>query len=157
MDWNRDSRARLFLSCSGVLLLVAAVGFIFDYLLVKEGFRRVDILLESNVLTGIVAAVFFYYLSNYQRERRRMVQQQLRTIAEMNHHIRNALQIITYAASTQRHEDSVELVRTSVERIEWSLREVLPTYAPTGPEAPKLPVETAHASNRSPEGRAISN
>ncbi len=143
MDWSKNSRLRLLLSCLGVLLLVGLVGFIFDYLLVEEGVRRIDILVESNALTGIVSAVFFYYLSNFERERRKMVEQRLQTIAEMNHHIRNALQIITYATFSQKQEDSFELIRTSVERIEWSLREVLPGHAATNPEPEKRPVESA--------------
>lgn len=145
MDWGKDSRARLLLQCIGVLLLVGAAGFVFDYLLVQEGVKRVDILIESNALTGIVAAVFFYYLTNYERERRKMVRQRLVTIAEMNHHIRNALQVITYAASSQTQEDSVKLVGSSVERIEWSLREVLPGYASAPSSASEEQHEITHA------------
>lgn len=145
MDWAKDSRARLLLQCVGVLLLVGAAGFVFDYLLVQEGVKRVDIFIESNALTGIVAAVFFYYLTNYERERRKMVRQRLVTIAEMNHHIRNALQVITYAASSQTQEDSVKLVGSSVERIEWSLREVLPGYA-SAPSASEEQHEITHAA-----------
>ena len=46
----------------------------------------------------------------------------------MNHHIRNALQVITYATATQNQTDSVALIGSSVERIEWALREVLPGH-----------------------------
>ncbi len=145
MDWGKDSRARLFLKCGCVLLLVGAVGFLFDDLLVREGVKRIDILLESNALTGVVAAVFFYYLSNHERERRKLVQQRLRTIADLNHHIRNALQIITYVASSQQREDSVQLIGNSVERIEWSLREVLPGYAPSSPASEEEHRATAKA------------
>lgn len=129
MDWTKDGRAGRTLRGLGVLLLVAVVGFIFDRVLVREGVPRTDILIESNLLTGIVAAVFYAYLSRYEVERRKLVQQRLRTIADMNHHIRNALQVITYAASSQKRDDSVEMIRSSVERIEWALREVLPGHA----------------------------
>ena len=44
----------------------------------------------------------------------------------MNHHIRNSLQVITYATATQSNSESMEMIRSSVERIEWALREVLP-------------------------------
>jgi len=144
MDWGKDSRARVLLHCASVLLLVAAAGFVFDYMLVQEGVKRVDILIESNALTGIVTAVFFYYLTNYERERRKMVRQRLTTIAEMNHHIRNALQVITYAASSQTRGDSVKLIGSSVERIEWSLREVLPGYA-SAPSASEERHQITHA------------
>ncbi len=135
MDVSGDSRTRLILVCLCVVLLVAVVGFAFDRLLLKEGATRTDVLLTSNSLTAIVTGLLFYTLGNQERERRRLVQQRLRTIAEMNHYIRNALQIITYVAASQTHAESVELIRSSVERIEWALREVLPEYAPSPPSA----------------------
>lgn len=128
MDVGSDSRARLIAVCLVVILLVTAVGFGFDGLLRKEGFTRIDVLLASNGFTGIVAGLLFYSLSNQERERRKLVQQRLRTIADMNHHIRNALQVITYATAAETHANSVELIRSSVERIQWALREVLPGY-----------------------------
>jgi hypothetical protein len=126
MDFSRDSRARLLLLCLLVIVLVWIVGYGFDRLLARDGVPRFDILLTSNALTGIVAGFLFYSLTNNERLRRNVISQRLRTIAEMNHHIRNSLQVITYATATQQNSESVEMIRSSVERIEWALREVLP-------------------------------
>lgn len=128
MDVGSDSRTRLVFLCMCVMLLVWIVGFGFDRVLAKDGVTRTDILLTSNFLTGLVAGFLFYSLSNYERLRRKLVQERLRTIAEMNHHIRNALQVITYATASKSESGSVELIRNSVERIEWALREVLPGH-----------------------------
>ncbi len=128
MDVGRDSRARLIVLCVIVVLLVCAVGYGFDRMLGREGVTRTDILLTSNGLTGLVAGLLFYTLTNVERQRRKLVRERLSTISEMNHHIRNALQVITYATATGNHDESVELIRTSVERIEWALREVLPGF-----------------------------
>lgn len=128
MDLGRDSRARLVLVCVLVVLLVWLVGFGFDRLLARDGVTRTDILLTSNLLTGIVAGFLFYSLNDNERTRRNVMRQRLRTIAEMNHHIRNSLQVITYATATQKSNESVEMIRSSVERIEWALREVLPGH-----------------------------
>src|SRR5215471_1272330 len=127
MDLGRDSRIRLLVLCVCVVMLVWIVGFGFDRLLARDGVTRTDILVMSNALTGIVAGFLFFSLTNNERLRRKTVQGQLRTIAEMNHHIRNSLQVITYAAAADS-EESVELIRNSVERIEWALREVLPGH-----------------------------
>jgi two-component sensor histidine kinase len=51
--------------------------------------------------------------------------ERLRMIAEMNHHVRNALQVISYSSQTQPNEDLARMVRESSQRIEWALREVL--------------------------------
>jgi hypothetical protein len=137
MEYGKDSKARLILLCFCVMLLVWIVGFGFDRLLARDGVARIDILLTSNALTGIVAGFLFYSLTNIERLRRKTLRERLRTIAEMNHHIRNSLQVITYATATQKNNDSMEMIRSSVERIEWALREVLPGHTeppatPTG-------------------------
>jgi hypothetical protein len=137
MEIGKDSRARLILLCFCVVLLVWVVGVAFDRLLARDGVTRTDILLTSNALTGVVAGFLFYSLTNIERLRRNALRERLRTIAEMNHHIRNSLQVITYATATQKNTDSMELIRSSVERIEWALREVLPGHV----EAPATPAE----------------
>ena len=55
----------------------------------------------------------------------------MKTIAELNHHIRNALQVIKFWGAQQRpalDAMQLQLINDSVDRIEWALREVLPKY-----------------------------
>ncbi|MFZ0707472.1 MAG: hypothetical protein WAM71_17870 [Candidatus Korobacteraceae bacterium] len=127
-----------------VVLVVSILGLAFDWMLVKEGVKRLDVLALSNGLTGLAVGLLYLQLTRVERERRGLVQQRLRTIAEMNHHIRNALQIIAYANVTSDKEKSVELIRSSVERIEWALREVLPGHVTQ--EARVSPPEHAEQS-----------
>jgi hypothetical protein len=141
MDLRKDSTARLVLICVGLALLVWAVGSGFDRLLARDGVTRTDILFVSNGLTGLVAGFLFYNLALKERLRRDLFRERLRTIAEMNHHIRNALQVITYATAT-KHDESVELIRSSVERIEWALREVLPGHVAVPAEPPQEQKDT---------------
>jgi hypothetical protein len=130
MDLRKDSKTRLVLLCVLVMLIVWAVGFGFDRLLARDGVTRNDILATSNGLTGLVAGYLFYTLALNERVHRELIRARLRIIAEMNHHIRNALQVITYATAVGKADESVELIRRSVERIEWTLREVLPGHIP---------------------------
>lgn len=137
MDLKSDSKKRLFLLCLCVVFVVWAVGFGFDRLLARDGVTRTEILVTSNALTGLVTGCLFYTLALNERIRRNLMRDQLRTVAEMNHHIRNALQVITYAAEVDKNDASVEMIRNSVERIEWTLREVLPGQV--APEATVTP------------------
>jgi len=123
-----SSRSRAVLVFLLIVLVVGVVGVGFDQLLIREGVHRLDITALSNGLTGIAAGLFYLQITRLERERRETTQQRLRTIAEMNHHIRNALQVIAYANVTSDKTESVELIRISVERIEWALREVLPGH-----------------------------
>src|SRR5215472_247492 len=150
MDLSRDSRTRLLVLCVCVVLLVWIVGFGFDRLLARDGVTRTDILVVSNALTGIVAGFLFFTLTNNERLRRKAIQQRLRTIAEMNHHIRNSLQVITYAVAADSAE-SLALIRSSVERIEWALREVLPGHASAPAAPPQMPAEDHRVTLHAPE------
>jgi hypothetical protein len=144
MDLRKDSRTRLVVLCIAVGLLVWMVGFSFDRLLARDGVTRTEILLASNGLTAIVAAFLFYSLTFNERLRREYIRERLRTIADMNHHIRNALQVIAYATAAGK-DDSVEMIRSSVERIEWALREVLPGHVPLPTESQEQPQEHLRA------------
>ena len=85
----------------------------------------------SNVFTGIVAGSLFLYMARHEKAHRELMRERIKTIAELNHHIRNALQVIKLC---QAQPDSVpgvgplQLIKESADRIEWALREVLPKY-----------------------------
>ena len=140
-DLRRDTKTRLLVVSIVVVGLVWIVGFGFDRLLARDGVTRTEILVISHGLTAVVAGFLFYSLAYNERMRRAIIQQRLGIISEMNHHIRNALQIITYATATRKPDESVELIRSSVDRIEWALREVLPADTP----APVPPAEAGHS------------
>ncbi len=61
-------------------------------------------------------------------QRQRAILTRLQTIADINHHIRNALQIIAYhtRSGCGQSEKVIEEVKAAVTRIEWVLQEVLP-------------------------------
>jgi hypothetical protein len=61
----------------------------------------------------------------YERRQRQNIIRKLEVIRLMNHHVRNSLQVISFAASVPQQEELGNL-RDAVERIEWALREVLP-------------------------------
>jgi len=105
---------------------VASVGFGFDRLLLKEGVPRFDVLLLSNCLTGIVAGGLFLQYKIRTQEKQRLLEQRLQKIADMNHHVRNALQVVTFYGAQSENPETAKLIGESVQRIEWTLREVLP-------------------------------
>jgi hypothetical protein len=125
---------------AAVFALVSAAGLAFDVLLVREGIPRIVTLLLSNSLTGAVAAGLFWQSRRREQERRVYVQRRLQVISELNHHIRNALQVLQFFANSPgaaQDENRMTAVCAAVERIEWALREVLPFDGDTpGPTAP---------------------
>ncbi len=128
--WTRHS----WLVAFAVVLLVSVLGFLLDLALVKEGFPRLLMMIFSNTLTGLVAGWLFTSFAAHERNRRELMRERMQTVAELNHHIRNALQVIKYWGGRQPGLDSMQLqlINESVDRIEWALREVLPKYFPPG-------------------------
>lgn len=112
------------------LLVVALSSYVLELRLHRNGLPSRDLIVLSSSLVGFVAGVLVYLLSVRERQRRAYVDCRLRVIAEMNHHIRNALQVITFY-SRKGEKQEVGVVE-AVERIQWALREVLPQL----PESP---------------------
>jgi len=126
--WSR--RNGLWFSLA-IVVAVSAIGVLFDWLLVKEGLPRVGMLVLSNSVTGLFAGGLFYQLAREERIHRELVSARMKTIAELNHHIRNALQVIKFWGAQQKSSldaMQLQLINDSVDRIEWALREVLPRY-----------------------------
>jgi len=114
---------KLVLAFLASAALISAVGFGFDRLLLREGVPRLGVILLSNVLTGIVAAAFFLQYKISAQEKHRLLEQRLQKIAEMNHHVRNALAFYRHQISDP---SASRLIQESIDRIEWTLEEVFP-------------------------------
>jgi hypothetical protein len=84
------------------------------------------------MFTGSIAGLLFYQYVRNERSRRDLVRQRMQTIVELNHHIRNALQVIKFWGVQHQNcildDAQAQLMKDSVDRIEWALREVLPRY-----------------------------
>lgn len=113
-----------------VVVLVTALGFGLNVVLNREGVPRRDLILLSSFITGLVAGWLFYQFVRNARNRQEAMQQSMHTIADLSHHIRNALQVIRYAGGSKSTSDAtqLQLINEAVARIDWALREVLPKY-----------------------------
>jgi len=136
-----------------IVLVVSVLGILLDLMLVKEGLPRFAMLMVSNTLTGLFAGGFFYQVLREEKANRDLVEARMKTIAELNHHIRNALQVIKFWGGQQRPGLDVmqlQLINDSVDRIEWALREVLPRYPVHAPSQQSLEQQEASQSYTGP-------
>lgn len=106
------------------LLVVFLSSYVIEVTLHRDGVPNRYLLLTSSLAVGLVAGALVYVLSRRDRQRQAYVDCRLRVIADMNHHIRNALQVITFYSRTGAKQE-VSIVE-AVERIQWALREILP-------------------------------
>lgn len=89
----------------------------------------------DDVLLGVLAGLVVFA---YEQRRSRDIRRKLEVISAMNHHVRNALQTISYVPYTEQAKQ-ILLIQQSVNRIQWALQEILPGGAPEGQTLQPLP------------------
>jgi len=98
-----------------------ALGALVQAWLVADGVRGAMEYLDDMIL-GVLAGLLVFA---YEQKRHNAMLKRMQVIADMNHHVRNALQAITlscYADNTQQ----IQVIDESAKRIQWALRELLP-------------------------------
>lgn len=109
---------------SGALVFGIAVlanWLIYDVLLHEQGIHVVAAIVGGGVTTLLIERLLFT-----QRQARLAALERFRIIAEMNHHIRNALQAISYQRYVNASDADAKRLKEAVDRIEWVLEEILP-------------------------------
>jgi hypothetical protein len=97
------------------------LGAILQGLLNQRGISGKSIYIDDMVLGALAGLVVFAY----EQRRSRDMAKKLAVISSMNHHVRNALQTISYVPYTEQGKQ-ILLIQQSVNRIQWALREILP-------------------------------
>ena len=124
------SKRKLRIVAAAVGAVVFGTAMLLDRLLVRRGRPPMQITAGSNGLLGFIAGWFVMRTMNQVCERRENVAARLKMIADMNHHIRNALQTIQLSAYSTENRQAIGEITEAVERIQWALREVLPGTPP---------------------------
>ncbi len=134
-------RALVSLALGGLVFLS---GGALDWFVTRQYLPRISLVLAGAAIALTVGLLVFQILSDIQGRYQTMLNQ-LRRIAELNHHIRNALQVIAYYNVPARDERAIHQVNAEVLRIEAVLREVsdaLGTHAECS--AATVPLERRH-------------
>jgi len=79
----------------------------------------------SDAVSSLAIGLLTYRLIRMHQQRREHLRQRVEVIADMNHHVRNALQVISLTAHGKDKQE-ITTIRESVNRIQWALRELLP-------------------------------
>ena len=132
---------RLGISLS-IGLVFATVGAIVEATIEARSLISMDAF--DDLLIGFLTAGVIFA---YEQRRYRTTMEKIQMISAMNHHVRNALQVISYSPYTDQ-EKQIKVIAESVSRIEWALREILPGEAgPANTAAPEPGDRPATASS----------
>jgi hypothetical protein len=105
----------------GAFIFLSGGGL--DWFVTRQYLPRISLMLAGAAVALALGLLVFQILTNIQ-ERYQAMLDRLRRIAELNHHIRNALQVIAYHNVAARNERAIQQVNAEVVRIESVLREV---------------------------------
>jgi exosortase/archaeosortase len=122
MRISLGARKYLFATLAGAVIY-AAIWLIDNELIAHH--LRAEARYLDYVLLALVAVVFVLVLEDFHQRETQKLQELEKLVAEMNHHVRNALQVISYAQFANSETPPREDVRDSIRRIEWALREIL--------------------------------
>ena len=98
-----------------------ALGALVQALMVTSGITGVTEYADDLIL-GLAAGLLVFA---YEQKRHNAMLKRIQVIADMNHHVRNALQTITFSRYAENAQQ-IELIDESAKRIQWALRELLP-------------------------------
>jgi|SRR5215472_8318838 len=98
-----------------------ALGVLVTISLGQSDVHGITFYLDDLVL-GVICGLLVFI---YEQRRYRALLDKIRVIAAMNHHVRNALQAMSFAPYAEQAKQ-IELLDESSKRIQWALREILP-------------------------------
>jgi len=156
--FRRETRLRTAMMMAVLLLLVwcagALVHLALTATLIRLGVRMWPAIYIQSAVAGTIGAVLVGSVLALVLYRREVLRRQLGVVAELNHQVRNALEII--AGSTTRIADrkTVATILEAVARIDVTLRSLFPI---TRPLKKRVAAANAHISAKSePDSRAAS-
>jgi signal transduction histidine kinase len=126
-------RLRSWQSILGVALGVGFVSFLATelmhrWLVPDLGRNRERWLAEA--FSAFLVTCLVAKLVHMAREQQRRTAARMQVIAEMNHHIRNALAPIALSVDAIENRQLIGIISDGVDRIDWALREILPREKP---------------------------
>ena len=95
-------------------VFVFLLGVLLEHILTRLGVTGITAVIDD-LLVGMVAGTLVFA---YELHRHKAMLRQMRVIAEMNHHIRNALQPILYSAYLKEQSKQIQMIEQGTERIQ---------------------------------------
>ncbi len=111
-----------------IAFVVFGTAAMWEWIASREGWPLLPMALVSDLIAGTLAGFFVFMVFRNIRERRLVNLRRLKSIHDMNHEIRNALELIEWSAYSTHDQQAIATITKAVDSIQWTLREmVLPT------------------------------
>ena len=118
------SRVQRALVGMAVAAFIFLSGGVLDWFVTRQYLPRIFLMLAGAGAALALGSLVFQILTNIQQRYQAAIDR-LRRIAELNHNIRSALQVIVHHNVRKRSERAIEQVNEEVVRIESALLKIL--------------------------------
>lgn len=119
-----DSNARMVTVSVCAFVIAACFKFTAVGMLLRFGVQSRYLRLQDAAMTGLLAALLVFCTLAAMAARRRYVRQQIQVVSNLNHELRNALEVILGSQYLPK-SNQAEAILDSVNRIQRSLTELL--------------------------------
>lgn len=119
------SSAQITLISAFAGFLVFGTAAMWEWIASREGWSLLPMALVSDVVAGALSGIFIFAVLRNTRDRLLAMLRRLKAIREINHEIRNALELIQLSAYSTQHQQAIDTITNAVDRIQWTLREIV--------------------------------
>jgi hypothetical protein len=118
-SWVRRFLASVAAGCGGFLAMwLITKVLVANHMLLENTYL-------DEFLVGLLIALLVFAIELYHQAKLRRIRQAAQLMGQLNHYIRNSLQVILYSSSMPPSKVSQEAIRASVHRIEWVLEKLV--------------------------------
>lgn len=126
------SRARVAATVTLVLLLAGILKYVLAGLMVRVGASPTEMRTQDAIFTGLFCAVIVSIALGAERFRREQFRERVKVVSDLNHHLRNALEIIIHGHLLPQSSQTKAILE-SVERIDHALKKIVPEQSDSSP------------------------
>lgn len=120
-----ESKTRIVAAALAALLLASACKFLVAGVLVRDGASEMEMRTQDAIFTGLFCAGITWLGLAVGRFRRAQIRKQVKVVSDLNHHLRNAVEIILHSHLLPENAQTAAILE-SVERIDSALQVIVP-------------------------------
>ena len=120
-----DRRSHIVWFSACVFIVYFLVGALIDRSTIGIG-PKIHTLIQG-CLVGLAAGIVSVILLSARRQRRKLLREEINRIVELNHRLRNALQVITDADFEETNEGRKRMISDMVQSMDLTLKRLFPT------------------------------
>jgi len=144
------NRVRMAVTAVMVLLLAGIFKYVLAGLMVRGGASPGEMRTQDAILTGLFCAIIVTIALSAERFRREQFRERVKVVSDLNHHLRNALEIIINGHLLPQGLQT-RAIFESVERIDHALSKIVPEQADPAALPSSRPSESVVARTRREE------